>query len=496
MEEKKDPSSINTKTKFLSLESRRNGMKIISLILTGILLTFTLSLAVENRLEDKSGLFAVEIDGKWGFINARGQIVIKPVYDRVGFFSEGLASARVNGKWGFIDTTGKIMIPAQFTYADCFSEGLATVTKGDQFGYIDRTGRWIIPAQFQTANAFQQGLALVETKGVWRFIDKAGRPANAGEFEYAYSFSDNLAAVQYLNKWGFINRKGQFIIKPRLDNAYEFHEGWAPVSIDGEGNFINKQGAMMTDGTVFLNTQIFSEGLALVQSMQNGKYGYIDSSGKFIIPPRYDIAFLFREGLAAVSKEGRYGFIDKIGKEVIPLRYKFTEVFIGGLAKVKSGEQWIYIDRKGHKIWPQTEPKIGISKKLDAHIQYDMAGLTQVIIKDGRLKYITSKYRGKNPVAAGGPDDYVRSGVEKAVTADELNTLIKLFRTSGFLDLKYTYGTDQNDRHYPVLINIKTPDIDKSVLYRSHPNYTAPPAFQEMEAALLRLAKNKFKYPE
>jgi hypothetical protein len=471
MEEKKDPSSINTKTKFLSLESRRNGMKIISLILTGILLTFSLSLAVENRLEDKSGLFAVEIDGRWGFIDARGQIVIKPVYDRVGFFSEGLASARVNGKWGFIDTAGKIVIPAQFTYADCFSEGLATVTEGGRFGYIDRTGRWIIPAQFQTASAFQQGLALVETKGVWRFIDKAGRPANAG----------------------FINRKGQFIIKPRFDNAYEFHEGWAPVSIDGEGNFINKQGVMMTDGTVFLNTQIFSEGLALVQSMQNGKYGYIDSSGKFIIPPRYDLAFLFREGLAAVSKEGRYGFIDKTGKEMIPLRYEFTEVFIGGLAQVKSGEQWIYIDRKGHKIWPKTEPKSGISKKLDAHIQYDMAGLTQVIIKDGRLKYITSKYRGKNPVAAGGPDDYVRSGVERAVTADELNILIRLFRTSGFLDLKDTYGTDQNDRHYPVLISIKTPEIEKSVLYRSHPNYTAPPAFQEMEAALLRLAKKEME---
>jgi hypothetical protein len=90
----------------------------------------------------------------------------------------------------------------------------------------------------------------------------------------------------------------------------------------------------------------------------------------------------------------------------------------------------------------------------------------------------------------------MRSGVERAVTADELNTLIRLFRTSGFFDLKDTYGTNQNDRHYPVLISIKTPEIEKSVLYRSHPNYTAPPAFQELEAALLRLAKNKFKYPE
>lgn len=461
------------------------------MVVSCLLLAAVLSTAVDRRLEDKSGLFSVEIDGNWGFINRQGEVVIKPIYDRVGFFSEDLASARQDGKWGFINPKGNMIIPPRFTFADCFSEGLAAVMEGDRFGYIDKTGKWKIPAQFQTANTFSQGLALVEEKGAWRFIDKTGKADNTGEFEYAYDFSEGLAAVQHLGKWGFIDLQGKFVIEPKLDNAYEFHEGWAPVGIDGESNFVNKQGVKMTDGTVFLATQIFSEGLAVVQSSSNGKYGYVNKSGKYVIPAQYDIVFLFREGLAAVSKSGEYGFIDKTGKEVIPLKYAYTEVFVGGLARVKNSSQWIYIDKTGRQVWPKQNGGLITRQHSSVHIMYDMAGLTQVIIKDGRLKYITSQYQGQNPVAAGGPDDYKRSGKERAVSEAEIDSVINLFRTSGFLELKDTYGTDAKNRNYPVTISIQTADISKSVLFRSHPDFTAPPAFKEIEDAILKLAQNR-----
>ncbi len=40
------------------------------------------------------GLAAVQIDNRWGFIDTKGTIVIKPRFAMVGFFSEGLASFR------------------------------------------------------------------------------------------------------------------------------------------------------------------------------------------------------------------------------------------------------------------------------------------------------------------------------------------------------------------------------------------------------------------
>ncbi|MFC2156887.1 WG repeat-containing protein, partial [Acidobacteriota bacterium] len=227
------------------------------------------------------------------------------------------------------------------------------------------------------------------------------------------------------------------------------------------------------------------------RSYKNGKIGYIDKTGKFIIPPRYDLGFIFREGRAAVSISGQYGFIDKTGKEVIALDYNFAEVFIGGLAKVMKGEQWMYIDLNGNTIWPRKEIA---DKKLvqnNLSIRYSMSGIREVSIQKGHLTYSDSEYKGKDPRAAGNPDDYVRMGSEVPVSAAEIESLMKVIQTSGFLDLKDTYGTSQDDRHYPVRITIESSTINKSVLYRSHPCYPVPAAFQKVEEAILNFAKSK-----
>jgi WG containing repeat len=49
------------------------------------------------------GISAVRMGKKWGFINEKNEMVIKPQYDWVRDFSEGLAAVQINGKWGFID---------------------------------------------------------------------------------------------------------------------------------------------------------------------------------------------------------------------------------------------------------------------------------------------------------------------------------------------------------------------------------------------------------
>ena len=51
------------------------------------------------------------------------------------------------------------------------------------------------------------------------------------------------------------------------------------------------------------------------------KYGYIDKTGREVIPCKYDDANVFSEGLAKVKKSGKRGFIDKTGREVVPFIY-------------------------------------------------------------------------------------------------------------------------------------------------------------------------------
>jgi hypothetical protein len=64
---------------------------------------------------------------------------------------------------------------------------------------------------------------------------------------------------------------------------------------------------------VYDNAKDFSEDLAAVE--RAGKWGYIDKTGKEVVPCVYDDAYAFHEGLAQVKQAGKWGYIDTTGKE-------------------------------------------------------------------------------------------------------------------------------------------------------------------------------------
>lgn len=60
------------------------------------------------------GLVAIRQGAKYGFVNAKGEIVIAPKYEEVTDFRLNRAAFRLNDKWGIIDTNGKVIVAAQF----------------------------------------------------------------------------------------------------------------------------------------------------------------------------------------------------------------------------------------------------------------------------------------------------------------------------------------------------------------------------------------------
>ncbi len=446
--------------------------------------------AVDKRLQDASGLFAVEIDGRWGFMNARGMIKIAPRFEETGFFSEGAAAVKMDEKWGFIDLKGNILIPAKFDFADAFSEGLAPALQGNTMGYIDKAGAWAVPPEYEAAFSFNEGRGRVQKDGLWGFLDGKGRLVIPLRYEDAGDFGEGAAPVSSAGTWGFIDKNGAPLFQARFTEAEEFRDGWARINRDGLDNFVNRNGRLMFEDPRFLQVQGFSEGLACVLSMENGKHGYIDTKGKLAVRPAYDLAFVFHEGLAGVSRSGRYGFIDKTGTEVIPFQYDFVDAFIGGLARVHSRSRWLYIDPKGNAIKPKPDQGAAAASGPKILIHYDMAGLTEVLIKDERMELVGSIPRGGgDPSANAGPDDFIRKRDPLSITAENVNTLLRLIREAGFFELQEAYGVpNPEERHYPVRITVETPEGKKSVLYRSHPDYPAPPAFGRAEEAILKFA--------
>ena len=124
----------------------------------------------------------IYIDGKYGYTDKEGKIVIEPQYDGAGTFSEGLAKVEINGKYGYINKRGKMVIEPQYDLAWRFSEGLASVKINGKHGYIDKRGKIVIEPQYDLAGDFREGLALVEINRNPVYIDKHGNVVT--ELEY------------------------------------------------------------------------------------------------------------------------------------------------------------------------------------------------------------------------------------------------------------------------------------------------------------------------
>src|SRR3989344_2226203 len=93
----------------------------------------------------------------------------------------------------------------------------------------------------------------------------------------------------------------------------------------------------------------------------NNKEGFIDQSGKEIIPFEYESCSPFSNGLAKVKKDGKYGFIDQSNNVIIPFgKYEYvTDFFAGGLARVrrvrrvrKGHDEYGLINKEGKEVVP------------------------------------------------------------------------------------------------------------------------------------------------
>ncbi len=153
----------------------------------------------------------------------------------------------------------------------------------------------------------------------WGFIDSTGHLVIDAIYDDVGPFSGGLAAVNYKGFWGYIDRTGKAVIQPRYRSAWAFHESKARVKpFDQPDQFITALVDVISSDN-WSAVDDFSEGLARVQS--GNTFGYIDTSGKMILPPAYIGGGSFHQGLAVVSNEEKTGMINRKGEQIIPMKY-------------------------------------------------------------------------------------------------------------------------------------------------------------------------------
>ena len=151
------------------------------------------------------------------------------------------------------------------------------------------------------------------------------------------------------------------VIAPKFDEAGYFQKGLAKVKIGDKYGYIDKTGKVVVP---FKSEE--ADSIKLKPVRVGYEYGYIDQTGNTVIPPQFSEVRDFNEGLASVSIDYKWGYIDKTGKIVIPLQFNEVGNFHEGLAGVEIGGKWGYIDKTGKIVVPpEFETKDELKAKSD-----------------------------------------------------------------------------------------------------------------------------------
>lgn len=112
---------------------------------------------------------------------------------------------------------------------------------------------------------------------------------------------------------------------------------------------------------------------------KKGKAGYVSSTGKEILPCKYDAVSPFENGLGKVRKGDEWGVVDTNGKFVIPIKYK-SIIAEGNIFKVKDGKKYGLIGRNG---------KVLLKPDYTAIYPFNSKGLA-IIVKGGKMSRLES----------------------------------------------------------------------------------------------------------
>lgn len=333
--------------------------------------------------------------GKWGVIDKNGKEVIPFIYDRMSgnfegdsyviaqqgsqslmfdktgkqvtfpefeyvtgnFYKTAYAPASKGGKWGLIDKKGKVVIPMEYEAVSLEAEGLVPVKKDGKWGYMDLKGQWKIQPQFEYAPQFSKGFATPKLNGKHGCINAQGKVTIPFEYDFAYPTLKTAPLVvlqkkgeNYTSVKGLANPlTGKILAPVKYESIYDFYDGVAQVKAGKKYGFIDSTGKEVVPVIYDYVPIAFSEGLSYVQ--QAGKYGFVDPAGKVVVPLVYDFAANFSEGMASVKQNGIAGYIDKKGNLAIPLRFKTAGDFQGGVAMViDASNRTFYIDKTANEV--------------------------------------------------------------------------------------------------------------------------------------------------
>lgn len=292
----------------------------------------------------KENFAIVKLKDQWCGIDKNGVTILQFEYEEFepfynDYFYGPAFRIKRRGKYGYIDAYGDVVIPFVYDYIEDFDIGYEVIVGlAGKYGVYSVDDGEVISPIYATPESAWDAFGNIDHPEECEYnINGERKVYDYDTYEYVWipakyevdflpaislkSFWHGLLSVMVKNKYGAINKQFEEVIPIRYDYIGYFKKGVAEMRIHNRVGYINLKGEMRVK----------------------------DGDQEAWIPTKYEWGDDFHEGLAAVLLNYKWGFINRNGEEVIPLVYEevLAPGFCNGVATVMLDGEWVKIDVRG-----------------------------------------------------------------------------------------------------------------------------------------------------
>lgn len=116
-------------------------------------------------------VYIAKLEGKYHIFDLDGKMKGSAEFEEAkAFVADEPTAVKVDGRWGFVNNKGEIEFITEYKDAKPFSNGFAAVYNGKKWGYINKNLSVVIDFEFNEADSFNNsGIAAIK-KPSWKFI--------------------------------------------------------------------------------------------------------------------------------------------------------------------------------------------------------------------------------------------------------------------------------------------------------------------------------------
>ena len=181
-------------------------------------------------------LAPVKRGNQWGYVDARGQLVIEPRFFRAYNFSpEGMAPVQLDARrWSYVDMDGNVLDEDGWERTFNVYDGVGWFRVDGKLGAINVAGSRIVSPDVEAIRDFHEGFGAIQREGRWGIIDTRGQVVVEPRFADAASSRELVMGVKEGEQWGFLGRDWEWAIAPQFRSVGRFSEGRARAQRNSE----------------------------------------------------------------------------------------------------------------------------------------------------------------------------------------------------------------------------------------------------------------------